>query len=51
MNNIKRINRDSGDKVKIEENSNKKIKNEKINNDISNSKEKEKINLQKLKRI
>ena len=46
MNNIKIINIDSGHKVKIEENSNKKI-----NNDISNSKEKEKINLQKLKKI
>ena len=41
MNNIKRINTDSGHKVEIEENSNKKIKNENIDNDIINNKEKE----------
>ena len=41
MNNIKRINTDSGHKVEIEENSNKKIKNENIDNNISNNKEKE----------
>ena len=41
INNIKRINTDSGHKVEIEENSNKKIKNENIDNDIINNKEKE----------
>ena len=39
-NNIKRINTDSGHKVKIEENSNKKNKNEILDNN-SNKKEKE----------
>ena len=40
-NNIKRINTDSGHEMKIEENSNKKNKNEKIDNNISNNRRKE----------
>ena len=42
MNSIKRINTDSGHKMEIEENSNKKIKNEKSENNINNIKDKEK---------
>ena len=42
MNSIKRINTDSGHKMEIEENSNKKIKNEKSENNINYNKEKEK---------